>query len=76
MIATNIAYSAMPKALVSSSGKEVPASAPRRVPKDQPQYGKITKPKKYFLLIKCGFDELTAKISSVIKAEKKTFCQE
>ena len=70
-MAINIAYRAMPKALVISNGKEFPASAPKSVPSDQPTYGKITSPKKYFLFISPCFADETAKISSVIKAEKK-----
>ena len=71
IMAINIAYSAIPKALVTVKGKDEPASAPKRVPKDQPTYGNITSPKKYFLFIRPCFEDDTAKISSVINAEKK-----
>ena len=44
IMAINIAYRAMPKALVICTGKALPASAPKIVPNDQPTYGKITNP--------------------------------
>ena len=68
-MAINIAYNAMPSAFAINAGKILPAIAPKSVPVAQPIYGSKANPKKYLVLICCGLDIDTAKISSVIKAE-------
>ncbi len=73
IIAINIAYSAIPKALLSELGIKPAATAPKKVPPTHPDTGNRIRPSMYWKVSISFLETATANISSVLKNDIKHF---